>query len=582
MAYQTTSTPGSGYGNPYIDSLVWGCQWTETGAYGMATTSNPIDITYSFGSGPIPGGGNGSSFSVSEVVAFQQALALFSSVCNVNFVQTSYASVYASQSNLVFYLVPESYWGSGSGVLGMAEVPDGTYSSNYAYFNWQHSSWNNLAVGSSGFFTIIHELGHAMGLAHPHDGGSEVTASVFPGVTGPSSTGTYGLNQGIWTVMSYNADWSSQPATSYNYGWGILGAFDIAAMQTIYGANTNYNTGSNTYSLPNMNSDGVGWFCIWDAGGDDTISNATSGAACVINLNSAPLTGENAGGYVSYIAGIYGGYTIANNVIIENGIGGLGSDVIIGNSANNVLTGGLGNDTLDGGVGVDTASFEGALSSYRFGYAGDVLVVSGLNGVDSLINIEILNFALSGNVSVDSLQSAGLIEETSTMMSNGISSTTILDNYSGPVYWLRYYSLGSIYSDVAIGTSQNDFFNLLGGADACNGGAGDDVLDGGTGSNFLTGGAGRDDFFLDGRGGSTTWATITDWSSGERLSVWGWQPGISTALWVDSAGAAGFTGVTMHGDLDGNGVIDTSVTFAGLTYNQLPSPLQFDGLLWFT
>ena len=108
------------------------------------------------------------------------------------------------------------------------------------------------------------------------------------------------------------------------------------------------------------------------------------------------------------------------------------------------------------------------------------------------------------------------------------------------------------------------------------------MLDGGSGSKFLTGGTGRDDFFLDGRGGSATLATKTDWQANERLSVWGWQPGISRAQWVDGAGAPGWTGVTMNGDLDGNGVIDTSVTWTGMTAAQLPTLLQFDGLLWFT
>jgi hypothetical protein len=57
---------------------------------------------------------------------------------------------------------------------------------------------------------------------------------------------------------------------------------------------------------------------------------------------------------------------------------------------------------------------------------------------------------------------------------------------------------------------------------------------------------------------------------------------VSTAQWVDSAGATGYTDVTMHGDLDGNGVIDTSVTWTGMTAGQLPAPLEYEGLLWFT
>jgi Ca2+-binding RTX toxin-like protein len=100
------------------------------------------------------------------------------------------------------------------------------------------------------------------------------------------------------------------------------------------------------------------------------------------------------------------------------------------------------------------------------------------------------------------------------------------------------------------------------------------VIDGGLGSNFITGGAGTDKFFVDGRGAATssTWSTITDFSAGEQLTIWGYQPGISRFLWVANAGADGYKGATLHGDLDGNGLIDTSVTFSGLSQAQLPLP----------
>jgi Ca2+-binding RTX toxin-like protein len=153
--------------------------------------------------------------------------------------------------------------------------------------------------------------------------------------------------------------------------------------------------------------------------------------------------------------------------------------------------------------------------------------------------------------------------------------------YVGPVAGLQRQYLGTSAGEIVGGTDGNDFINLLGGDDAANGDAGDDVLDGGIGSNFLTGGSGRDVFFSDGRGGTITWSTITDWTAGEQLSLWGWRPGISRAIWDDSAGADGFKGATMFGDLNADGVIDTSVTWSGLTRANLPTPLEFDGLLWF-
>jgi Ca2+-binding RTX toxin-like protein len=143
--------------------------------------------------------------------------------------------------------------------------------------------------------------------------------------------------------------------------------------------------------------------------------------------------------------------------------------------------------------------------------------------------------------------------------------------------------IGDSSSEVLIGTANNDFINVAGGVDAVDAGSGNDVIDGGTGSNFLTGGAGTDIFFCDGRGGVTIWSTITDWQAGEQLSVWGWTPGTSRIVeWV-RAGAVGYEGLTMHADLNGDGTIDTSVTFTGITsQSQLPTPLEFAGLLWFT
>jgi hypothetical protein len=161
------------------------------------------------------------------------------------------------------------------------------------------------------------------------------------------------------------------------------------------------------------------------------------------------------------------------------------------------------------------------------------------------------------------------------------------DRYSGPATAaggapIHFQFIGDSTGEVVIGTTYNDFINVAGGVDAVNAGAGNDVIDGGTGSNFLTGGAGTDIFFSDGRGGVTTWSTITDWQAGEQLSVWGWHPGTSKIIaWVQ-AGAAGYEGLTMHADLNGDGVIDTSVTFTGIvSQSQLPTPLEFDGVLWF-
>jgi Ca2+-binding RTX toxin-like protein len=292
------------------------------------------------------------------------------------------------------------------------------------------------------------------------------------------------------------------------------------------------------------------------------------------------------GQYFSYGAGsdsILGGD--GNDKILAGGgstiVGGEGDDSLSGGEDGAVFDGGAGSDFLWGYGDNDVAVYSDARTAYRFSLNNGDLIVTGPTGTDRLRRIESLRFGSDAPIEVSSLGSMNLIEETVAVSRGGVTTGVLAERYSGPVSWLEYQVLGIDGGDVMSGTSRNDFFNLLGGDDAANGGHGDDVLDGGSGSNFLTGGTGRDDFFLDGRGGAVTWATITDWQATERLSVWGWRPGVSTVQWVDSAGAPGYTGVTMHGDLDGNGVIDTSVTWTGMTAAQLPTPLEYEGLLWF-
>lgn len=275
-----------------------------------------------------------------------------------------------------------------------------------------------------------------------------------------------------------------------------------------------------------------------------------------------------------------------NNVMSTEGYntsldGAGGNDELWGSAGPDMLIGGDGNDTLLGGEDIDTALFSGNQAESRIGMRDGVVIVSGPDGEDRLDGVELVQFGTAAPVAIALLQSRGGTEELALIYTSGMANYVLPTIYSGPVAGLQTQLLGNASGDVAFGTARNDFINMLGGDDAIDAGAGDDVIDGGTGSNFLSGGAGRDDFFLDGRGGGSTWSTITDWQAGERLAVLGWKPGVSQVLWLDSDGTPGFTGVTMHGDLDGNGQLDTSVTWSGKTRADLPVPLEFPYLLWF-
>src|SRR6185312_7881519 len=105
-----------------------------------------------------------------------------------------------------------------------------------------------LGIGGFAYKLIVHELGHALGLYHPWE------TDKWPNVTkGSPSTGDN--NSAIYTIMSYsdfvpgiNPPQSNDPLINDpqhdNYGHSATPmAYDIAAVQSLYGANWSYHGG---------------------------------------------------------------------------------------------------------------------------------------------------------------------------------------------------------------------------------------------------------------------------------------------------------------------------------------------------
>ncbi len=247
-----------------------------------------------------------------------------------------------------------------------------------------------------------------------------------------------------------------------------------------------------------------------------------------------------------------------------------GTDTIATAAGNDTILAIAAGSNVDGGAGTDTAAFTFASTDITSAVrqADQSVIITTAQGDTTLNNVEQLSFTDSSSaVTVDSILTG---PKFTGIDGNGNPVQISPTPYTGAVDFLEYEHLGEATSDVVTGSEFNDFMNLLGGDDAANGGAGRDVLDGGTGSNFLTGGSGADTFFLDGRGGTTTWSTVTDFS-GDNVNIWGWQEGVSQLIQsVENAGAEGFKGATFHYDLDNDGLIDTSITFSDLTTAQVP------------
>ncbi len=91
------------------------------------------------------------------------------------------------------------------------------------------------------------------------------------------------------------------------------------------------------------------------------------------------------------------------------------------------------------------------------------------------------------------------------------------------------------------------------------------VLDMEQGSSFITSGTGTDTFLLHADQPQTTWNTISNFHTGDSIIIYGFAAGTSARWWDANAGAPNYTGATLRLDIDGNGTIDSSLTFAGKT-----------------
>ncbi|HEX2762998.1 MAG TPA: M10 family metallopeptidase C-terminal domain-containing protein, partial [Allosphingosinicella sp.] len=418
-------------------------------------------------------------------------------------------------------------------LLGSMNPPD-YQDEGVAQFNSADERWSAqmLQQGGFSFVTLIHEFGHGMGLAHPHDtgGGSSIMPGVQTnGVPGDDGgAGTYGLNQGIYTMMSYNDGWESSPygsakTNNEGYGWlGSLMALDIAVIQDKYGVNEDWATGNDTYVLKDVNEAGVyidsatgqpaqhgpddaatsrdGYYVgqstfyssIWDAGGTDEI--VYNGARDTnIDLRPATLKYEaGGGGWVSYAFGIYGGFTIANGVTIENATSGSGNDKLTGNAADNILDAGAGNDVIMLQMGGnDTAYGRAGMDGFYFGAA--LTAADKADGGDGTKD----EMILQGNYSA--LLTFGALTMTNIEVLSLLSgSNTQFGDTANNLY---DYNLKTHDNNVAAGQRLTvDFTNLQAGEDVIFDGSaeldGAFTFGGGFGTDTLIGGAGADLFLF--------------------------------------------------------------------------------------
>ena len=373
-------------GDPYIDGVLSGTRWDVS----SLTYSFPTSAAYYEYSGEP--GTNFEAFTAVQQDAVRMVLANYSATANIAFTQVAETS---SQHGTLRYaesdsLSPNTAW---------AYFPNTFPQGGDMWFNNSSNAFDNPIKGDYAYFAMLHETGHAIGLKHPHE------------VMGSFGAMPLDHDSIEYSVMSYRFA-NDFPQT--------LMMYDIAAVQTMYGANYATNSGDTVYqwspTTGEMSLNGVGmgapagnkiFMTIWDGGGQDIYDFSNYTTPLAVNLQPGGWTTASTTQLAYLGDGHYAAGNIANALLynnnpaslIENVIGGADNDVMTGNIADNYFTGGGGNDLFDGGSGNDSAIYWGLTSDYSWSRNANEswtitdLRTGSLDGTDTLWNLEFLQFS---------------------------------------------------------------------------------------------------------------------------------------------------------------------------------------------
>jgi Ca2+-binding RTX toxin-like protein len=456
-----TNPDGSHFfsGNRNVDATLIGSKWST------------LNLTYSF---PTSGSNyNGIGFDAQGVsnyhvdlgtqqqAAARAALAQISAATGMTFTEiTDTDSVHANIriSQTADQDVPSAFGNFPSDTKGLA---------GDIWFGRNNQPFYDMAFkGTWGFSTMMHEIGHTMGLKHGHQDYTNSDLSGFLG-TSPrfgSQSLTPDRDGQAWSLMTYSpapfvgqpfaGDKISQPQTYMQY--------DLAALQYLYGANFNTNSGDSVYTFSQTTGEmfinGVGqgapsgnriFLTIWDGGGNDTIDASNYANGVTIDLRPGEFSTVDQAQLVNNLAfqnvgvamapGNFAMSLLYNNDVrslIENATGGTGNDIFIGNTANNVLDGGAGSDSViftnPTGVNLtlnDTntdviVTHDGETDTLR-----SIENIGGTSGNDTITGNSLDNLLTGGSGGTDVLNGGGGADR---LVGGGFTTTTTFSAPSQP------------------------------------------------------------------------------------------------------------------------------------------------------
>lgn len=483
----TSSTAASG--DPRIDGIIEDSQWS-----GAITYSTPTNVS-EYDGGTYGAGEQAGFFPVTVTMASALAAILdadWASPVGDGFTVEGFTDLSISAAS-----------GTGATIRVAQTTSDPyNYTTAWSYFPgtgaasgdvWFTTAggydYGNPVIGNYTWLTLIHEVGHALGLEHGHD-----------------ST-DFGALPAEWDAMEYSVmTYKSYPGDPMvggysNETWGYAQSWmmlDIAALQYKYGADFTTNSGDTVYSWTPASGDtlvdgGVAlsawanriFTTVWDGGGTDTYDLSAYSTGVQIDLAPGGASLFSAVQQANLGDGYYAAGNVYNALqyqddprsLIENAIGGTGNDTIDGNDANNEILGKFGADTITGGGGNDRLYGQRSDDRLEGGTGNDFLF--GGFGNDTLRGDDGKDI-LYGGIGDDLLKGA----QGTDYLVGDVGDDT-LEGGSG--------------ADTLYGNAGRDVLSGGSGGDWMHGGAGDDTLDGGPGSDTLLGGSG-DDALLGGDG----------------------------------------------------------------------------------
>jgi serralysin len=363
-------------GDYRIDALVSGSLWSSS------------TISYSFYEDSVFGGTYYGSEAVSEVsepvkTNVRAIMAWYGTMMNRTFVEvaetntSTYGQIRFMRSTAPSYAY--AYYPSGSSLGGDVHL-------NPNYDRLGDTNGFQHPAGEHGYTTLIHEIGHAIGLKHPHDGSPNL----------PSAEDNH-----TNTVMSYGFPGQS-PGTPMGY--------DVMALQYIYGSRS-HRTSNDTYqftvaSIDQYNLGGQlsisPMWCstptactkqvIWDSGGYNALDLsgfAASTSGYRLDLRPLGWLSTNANFQTTYL---HAGTVIGPGVSIRHLINSGSSDTIYANTSANVFAGYASNrvtgtDIIHNASSQDTLDLSGYDPGQVFPSpsGNDLLLSFGTNGSVRLV-----------------------------------------------------------------------------------------------------------------------------------------------------------------------------------------------------